>query len=176
MVNSYNIELSKEREYNNQNNKNEVENRIHKSAKLDLSDIQDDENLVNFMENLDYDKYLKNQETREALFLLKNKIEKQKENEPEEKQEENLNEDNQNNSQRENYSQKYEEEVEINLPLIDAKAILQHERDWNAKFPNEDPEILKKKVADRILKLDKVKINNNSLFIEFKNCSFCSIY
>ena len=26
------------------------------------------------MENLDYDKYLKNQETREALFLLKNKI------------------------------------------------------------------------------------------------------
>ena len=73
MVNSYNIELSKEREYNNQNNKNEVENRIHKSAKLDLSDIQDDENLVNFMENLDYDKYLKNQETREALFLLKNK-------------------------------------------------------------------------------------------------------
>jgi hypothetical protein len=161
LVNSYNIELSKERQ-NNSNNNNSNSN---KSVKLDLSDLLDDDNLVNFMQNLDYDKYLKNQETREALFLLKNKIEKEKEKE----KEENLNEENKsqnnannnsNNNHGENLSHENEEENEVNLPVIDSKINLPlyHEKEWDGKNLNEDPEILKKKIADRILKMDKVNI------------------
>lgn len=106
------------------------------------------------MENLDYDKYVKNQEVREALFLLKNKVEKDKENEPintedkerkedEEKKEENANEEN------------------IQLPPIDSnynKTVPSiHEKEWDGKDNNEENEIMKKKMADKILKMDKVE-------------------
>ena len=159
LVNSYNIELSKERQNSINNNSNNYNYNDNKSNKLDLSDLLDDENLVNFMQNLDYDKYLKNQETREALFLLKNKIEKEKQKEKDENlTEENHSQNNDNNNQGENFSQKNEEENEINLPVIDSKNNLPiyHEKEWDGKNLNEDPEIFKKKIADRILKMDKV--------------------
>ena len=121
-----------------------------KPVNLDLSDLQDDENLVNFMENLDYDKYVKNQDVREALFLLKNKVDKEKVDNPEE---ENKSQIDAEENKSENYVEKNEENT-VSLPPIDPRMI--HEKDWDGKEQNDD-DLLKKKMADKILKLDKVK-------------------
>jgi len=145
-----------------------------KSPNLDLSDIEEDENLINFMENLDYDKYVKNQEIREALFLLKNKVDKEKVENPEENGKENLEEENKDN----NFAEKIEETL-VNLPPIDSKVGQLHDKDWDGKNLNEDSEFLKKKMADKILKLDKVDSLILFLFLfflEIKNCAFCSVY
>ena len=118
------------------------------------------------MENLDYDKFVKNQEVREALFLLKNKVEKEKQEKEEnllggiddnEKLNLNLEGENENN-----LGEKIEETL-VNLPPIMESKVgqLLHDKDWDGKNLNEDNEILKKKMADKILKLDKV----NKLYI-----------
>jgi hypothetical protein len=118
------------------------------------------------MENLDYDKFVKNQEVREALFLLKNKVEKEKQEKEEnllggiddnEKLNLNLEGENENN-----HEEKIEETL-VNLPPIMESKVgqLLHDKDWDGKNLNEDNEILKKKMADKILKLDKV----NKLYI-----------
>jgi hypothetical protein len=128
------------------------------------------------MENLDYDKFVKNQEVREALFLLKNKVEKEKEQEKENKKEDNLlggieeneklnlnlDEENENN-----FGEKIEETL-VNLPpIMESKLGQLHDKDWDGKNLNEDHEILKKKMADKILKLDKVYLFNNILKFYF---------
>jgi hypothetical protein len=157
LVKDYNQELKKESENNKiQNNllKNvdnlseNKENLNKKLQNLDLSGFEEDENLINFMTNLDYDKYVKNQEVREALFLLKNKVEKEKDVQQIEE-----------NQNKENMSIKEEDiekndEKEISLPPIDHRVNLIHEKDWDGKNLN-DSEYLKKKMADKILKLDK---------------------
>lgn len=111
------------------------------------------------MENLDYDKYVKNQEVREALFLLKNKVDKDKEN-----QEEPINDENKQEEDKNSENLEKNEEKEVNLPPIDPKIALIHDKEWDGKNLNDDSEYQKKKMADKILKLDKVKI---CLFILF---------
>lgn len=155
LVRNYNLEASKERE----NQRKIIENQQKESIKnieFDLPEMENDENLINFMENLNFDKYLKNQEVREALFLLKNKVEKEKENNPEENKQQNYFNEEKEEENEENISQKNEEN--LNLPHIDPKGSLIgviHEKGWDGKN-YEDPEILKKRVADQILKLNKV--------------------
>ena len=106
------------------------------------------------MENLDYDKYVKNLDVREALYLLKNKVEK--ENEKDDPQNNfDINKNNlEENKQEENSEKLLEDLKSSNLPPIDVKSLI-HDKDWNER--KEDSEIIKKKVADKILKLDKVK-------------------
>jgi len=52
-------------------------------TKEEAEDIDDaeGEKLIQFAQNLDYDKYVKDMEVREALYLIKNKIESGNENE-----------------------------------------------------------------------------------------------
>ncbi len=122
---------------------------------LNLSDVENDENLLKFMENLDYDKYVKNLEVREALYLLKNKVEKEKDKENDENKNENEDAANNNNNEDQNNSQKLVEDLQTpNLPPIENKNLIIHDKDWNEK--KEDAEIVKKRMADKILKIDKV--------------------
>lgn len=173
------MEIKKEKEnINNINNQKDINinnNNQDLNLNLDLPELEDDENLINFMENLDYDKYLKNQEVREALFLLKNKVEKEKENNPED---DNNKENNEDENKEENNNENNEEKNEINLPPIDPKVGLIHDRDWDGKNLEEDNEYKKKKLADKILKLDKVKEIVDFIFIyflEFENCTFSPV-
>ena len=162
LVADYNFELKKEKENKDSNSITKKSPNLDMDLNLDLnlSDIEEDENLINFMENLDYDKFVKNQEVREALYLLKNKVEKEKENENENKENPDGNENNNNNNndqegEGEILGEKIEETL-INLPPIENKGGIIHDKDWDGKNLNEDSEILKKKLADKILKLDKV--------------------
>jgi hypothetical protein len=57
---------------------NSVIKEIEPQPKNFCEDIDiDTQNLLNFMNNLDYEKYLKNLEIREALLLIKNKVERE---------------------------------------------------------------------------------------------------
>jgi len=131
---------------------------------FDASDEENDEKLLKFMENLDYDKYVKNLEVREALYLLKNKVEKEKEKNNVVEQNEELNKASVNNENENIYPEKLEEELQSpSLPIIENKNFVIHEKDWNEK--REDPEVIKKRMAEKILKMDKVI----SIFILFFN-------
>jgi len=148
---------------NNNNNlySGDIENRKNQQQLLlDGSDEENDENLLKFMENLDYDKYVKNLEVREALYLLKNKVEKEKEkNEPNEKTDDPDKANNGNNEKDENIAEKLAEELQASssLPPIENKNSIIHDKDWNEK--REDAEVIKKRMADKILKMDKVKFS-----------------
>jgi len=107
------------------------------------------------MENLDYDKYVKNLEVREALYLLKNKVDKEKEKNEGNEQNEELYKENVNNDKQEINHEKLSEELQSSsLPPIENKNLFVHEKEWNEK--REDAEVIKKRMADRILKMDKV--------------------
>lgn len=162
LMNEYNktysnkdVKENKENQSVNNNPNGELINKKESSPqKLDLSDINEDENLIKFMENLDYDKYVKNMEVREALFLLKNKVEKEKD--VEDRLEDKNNENNPDKlvEELQDATDKAIPSASNNLPIIEAKQQAIHDKDWNEK--GEDPEIIKKRVADKILKIDKV--------------------
>jgi len=134
-------------------------------ANLDLSDAENDENLLKFMENLDYDKYIKNLEVREALYLLKNKVEKdgEKDDGKGEIDQENSAANQLNEKEDLNQEKIGDDLHSTNLPPIENKNLILHDKEWNEK--KEDAEILKKRMADKILKLDKV---NFELLLSFK--------
>jgi len=122
---------------------------------FDGSDDENDENLLKFMENLDYDKYVKNLEVREALYLLKNKVDKEKEKNEGNEQNEELYKENVNNDKQEINHEKLSEELQSSsLPPIENKNLFFNEKEWNDK--REDAEVIKKRMADKILKMDKV--------------------
>ena len=70
------------------------------------------------------------------------------------------------NFEEENKSEILMEEIKensVNLPPIDPRIAMVHERDWDGKEQNDD-DLLKKKMADKILKLDKVDFICFNLF------------
>jgi len=171
-VNDYNktITLNNNENPDNSNHSNNSYNYVAEPSQrkqqmnFDASDEENDEKLLKFMENLDYDKYVKNLEVREALYLLKNKVEKEKEKNNVVEQNEEPNKASVNNENENIYPEKLEEELQSpSLPIIENKNFVIHEKDWNEK--REDPEVIKKRMAEKILKMDKVI----SIFILFFN-------
>lgn len=163
LVDDYNKSISNvDREQNINNNSSSNNNNIYapelsqkKFQMIEGSDDENDENLLKFMENLDYDKYVKNLEVREALYLLKNKVEKEKEKNEGEPNED-LNKANDINEKEEINPEKLAEELQSSsLPPIENRNLAIHDKEWNEK--REDAEVIKKRMADKILKMDKVK-------------------
>jgi hypothetical protein len=156
IVNDYNKTISNN--YKDQENNNIYDAELSQKKEqinFDGSDDENDENLLKFMENLDYDKYVKNLEVREALYLLKNKVDKEKEKNEGNEQNEELNKENVNNEKEEIDPEKLAEELKSSsLPPIENKNLFFNEKEWNDK--REDAEVIKKRMADKILKMDKV--------------------
>jgi hypothetical protein len=133
-----------------------------------VSDLEDKneelDQMLNFVNNLDYDKYTQDLETREAIYLLKNKYEKDKEKFVP--------------SAVDNKDAEVEEINQISPikpvepePAVDDRFYLPpcnpllHEKEWNNSVKPTDlgttnyDEIVKQEIAQKILKEDKVKIS-----------------
>ena len=122
-------------------------------------------------ENLDYEKYIKDLEIREALGLIKMKIE-QKEGEENEQHQVN------NEFIDENKNEILNEE--LILPVISSSKPLEHENDWNNSVKVGEnalkiDEKLKKTVADEVLKTNPV-FYIYLFFIGIKTNSLNSVY
>lgn len=107
-----------------------------------ISDLEDKneelDNMLNFVNNLDYDKYTQDLETREAIYLLKNKFEKDKEkfvpNNEEPNNEENLNNEKIEIKNEEDARIETETKNKFYLPpctLATSSTIVNHEKEWN---------------------------------------------
>ena len=170
-------ELKQNNDIDNKVESEDKENEMEENKKKDIEDKKDvplldgdlDENeniddVINYLNGLDYDKYCKDMEIREALTLLKNKMDKEKEEKDKEE------EKNNNKIMIEGVEQKGDEEEQIkdnNEDNKDNKLILP---EINKKIPeqksieivNEEElkrkeEIKKYKLAEQISKTDQMK-------------------
>jgi hypothetical protein len=97
---------------------------------VDQEEMKEEQELLDFVNNLDYEKYMKKLEVREALHLLKNKVEKEKAeeeqndvfNEEERNLEEEQNQENNENGEEYNqYDNNYHKEN-----------VIRHEKEWDS--------------------------------------------
>lgn len=141
--------------------------------KIDEEEMKD---VLGYINSLDYEKYFRDREIREALQLIKNKMEKDlKEKEEKEEKENKANLETFNDSQREETQNEAKDEiVQINesgdlqtkrVPIVSEEEIKKKEK------------IEQFKIAEKIAK-DQVIIIlcHFSFFIEIKSNSFMSIY
>ena len=150
---------------NNKENNNEIEDLEEKDEGINKEDIN---NIVEYLTNLDFDKYSRDMEIKEALMVLKTKMDKDQE--IKEKQEQNqkdkitLIEDNENIS---NNKKEGEEENAQQTIYKDKKIVpIEENKIMEKKEPKEiiDEEELKKKeeiekykLAEQIAKSDALK-------------------
>lgn len=134
---------------------------------------KEDEKLIEFAQNLDYDKYMKDMEVREALYLIKSKIENGDQNHEFKVEGKEENKDNDNN---ENPDEAVEREgrpgetdpIEKLKNELTIKKV-EHENEWNAsnkvgdESGNKIEEKIKKSIAEEILKNNTVLILLNNL-------------
>ena len=80
--------------------------------------------LLKFAENLDYEKYMKDLEIREALNMIKYKVE-EKDND------QNENQENNEEVKEEKKEEAVKEEESLKLPLINSSKPLEHDQEWN---------------------------------------------
>ena len=173
------INQIKELEQNNDID-NKVENEMEENKKKDIEDKKDvplldddlDENeniddIINYLNGLDYDKYCKDMEIREALTLLKNKIDKEKGEKDKEEEKNNNKVMIEGVEQKGDEKNKEEQIKDNNEENKDNKLILP---EINKKIPeqksieivNEEElkrkeEIKKYKLAEQISKTDQMK-------------------
>ena len=143
-----------------QNDQKQENNQV-KTADISLSLENDNDeefqNIVKYINNSYYDKYIKDCEIREALHLIKNKMEK--ENEGNQKADE-VNEEKTNDMVQEIASEKLDQMPFINGNNSNSVTRVEHEKEWDNSvkplpyFSNEEK--TKKQIADKILKSDRV--------------------
>ena len=177
------VSVVKETDTNNQNKQNnDIDNKVNdkeneQKNKEDIKDplLEDDlyeneniDDVINYLNDLDYDKYCKDMEIREALTLLKNKIDKEKEEKDKE------GEKNKNKiiiegveQNKDDKNEKEEDKKNSNEENIEKKIILP---EINTKIPEQNPieivneeelkrkeEIKKYKIAEQKGKTDQMK-------------------
>jgi len=134
---------------------------------------KEDEKLIEFAQNLDYDKYMKDMEVREALYLIKSKIENGDQNHEFKVEGKEENKDNDNNENPDEAVEREGRPAETD-PIEKLKNELtikkvEHENEWNAsnkvgdESGNKIEEKIKKSVAEEILKNNTVLILLNNL-------------
>ncbi len=126
---------------NNQTN-NIKENPKYKYVKerLEKANEKEIDELVNFAQSLDYDKYIKELETREALNLVKIKFDEENAKNEKEQEKNNINnENNEKNTEVEKENKIDENEIKdksnLILPPIESKEVkeAEHIRDWGVR-------------------------------------------
>ena len=186
------VNVIKQSDTNNQNkqkndidnkeaNNKDMENEKKEENKEEIKDIKDPlleddleeheniDDVINYLNGLDYDKYCKDMEIREALTLLKNKIDKEKE-EKDKEEEKNKNkviiegveqneEDEKNEEEKEGKKENNEEnEKKLILPEINKKIPEQTPVEIvNEEELKRKEEIKKYKIAEQIAKTDQMK-------------------
>ena len=180
--NNINKEIEEEKKEVKKEEKEEVKEEIkeEKDTKEEEKELKDPllesldgneniEDVLQYLNGLDYDKYCKDMEIREALTLLKNKIDKEQE-EKDKEEEKNKNKViiegvEQNDSQNEEEDEKEEKEGEENkesnkliLPEINSKIPGQNTVEIvNEEELKKKEEIKKYKIAEQIAKTDQMK-------------------
>ena len=146
-------------------NNNPTEEKIdYKNISLEDDDLnkEDIDEIVDYLKDLDYEKYAHDMEIREALELLKSKMKKDEEEKRKNEQKVIINEDkniniNKNerkeNEEGEKIENKTTEKVEENKPKVikENKPIIDTEKE------KKQEEIKKYKVAEQIAKTDRMK-------------------
>ena len=155
---------NKETNVENSNNNPTEEKIDYKNISLEDDDLnkEDIDEIVDYLKDLDYEKYAHDMEIREALELLKSKMKKDEEEKRKTEQKVIINEDkniniNKNerkeNEEGEKIENKTIEKVEENKPKVikENKPIIDTEKEKKQK------EIKKYKVAEQIAKTDRMK-------------------
>jgi hypothetical protein len=109
----------------------------------DLEKLEKDENeqeinnLLNFVNNLDYEKYSKDLEIREALYLIKNKVEKDRVNNPSEEECKNgENNENINYEENKNFETASQQQQNFSNAYNFNQDGMTHEKDWDNSVKN----------------------------------------
>ena len=159
-------ETSIEKKNNDNNNTTNIETKVdYKNIPLEDEDEinkEDINEIVEYLKDLDYEKYTHDMEIREALELLKSKMIKDEEEKRKNEQKVIINEDkniniNKNerkeNEEGEKIENKTTEKVEENKPKVikENKPIIEKEKE------KKQEEIKKYKVAEQIAKTDRMK-------------------
>lgn len=125
------IEENKKKNKEEENvNNSEEEEKVDTITNTNEGEIKE---IINYMNELDYEKYLKDREIREALNVIKNKMEKEAQEKEENNEEEKTNDNNEENANKEEEKQKNEsennktddtdkkeeEQKQVALPIID---------------------------------------------------------
>ena len=160
---------NKENKDNKESNEEDMKEKIDPLLDDDLNENENIEDVINYLNGLDYDKYCKDMEIREALTLLKNKIDKEKE-EKDKEEEKNKNKVTvEGVEQNEEAEKKEEEEKDDNneenkdnkqliLPEINKKISEQKPVEIvNEEELKRKEEIKKYKFAEQIAKTDQMK-------------------
>ena len=155
---------NKETNVENSNNNPTEEKIDYKNISLEDDDLnkEDIDEIVDYLKDLDYEKYTHDMEIREALELLKSKMKKDEEEKRKNEQKVIINEDkniniNKNerkeNEEGEKIENKTTEKVEENKPKVikENKPIIDTEKE------KKQEEIKKYKVAEQIAKTDRMK-------------------
>jgi hypothetical protein len=155
---------NKETNVENSNNNPTEEKIDYKNISLEDDDLnkEDIDEIVDYLKDLDYEKYAHDMEIREALELLKSKMKKDEEEKRKTEQKVIINEDkniniNKNerkeNEEGEKIENKTIEKVEENKPKVikENKPIIDTEKE------KKQEEIKKYKVAEQIAKTDRMK-------------------
>ena len=155
---------NKETNVDNSNNNPTEEKIDYKNISLEDDDLnkEDIDEIVDYLKDLDYEKYAHDMEIREALELLKSKMKKDEEEKRKNEQKVIINEDkniniNKNerkeNEEGEKIENKTTEKVEENKPKVikENKPIIDTEKE------KKQEEIKKYKVAEQIAKTDRMK-------------------
>lgn len=155
---------NKETNVENSNNNPTEEKIDYKNISLEDDDLnkEDIDEIVDYLKDLDYEKYAHDMEIREALELLKSKMKKDEEEKRKNEQKVIINEDkniniNKNerkeNEEGEKIENKTIEKVEENKPKVikENKPIIDTEKE------KKQEEIKKYKVAEQIAKTDRMK-------------------
>ena len=155
---------NKETNVENSNNNPTEEKIDYKNISLEDDDLnkEDIDEIVDYLKDLDYEKYAHDMEIREALELLKSKMKKDEEEKRKNEQKVIINEDkniniNKNerkeNEEGEKIENKTTEKVEENKPKVikENKPIIDTEKE------KKQEEIKKYKVAEQIAKTDRMK-------------------
>ena len=125
------IEENKKKNKEEENvNNSEEEEKVDTITNTNEGEIKE---IINYMNELDYEKYLKDREIREALNVIKSKMEKEAQEKEENNEEEKTNDNNEENANKEEEKQnsendnnktddtdkKEEEQKQVALPIID---------------------------------------------------------
>ena len=168
-----------EKDINKKEDDKNIDDKKEKKDPLLEDDLDENENIddvINYLNGLDYDKYCKDMEIREALSLLKNKMDKElQEKKLEEEKNKNKviiegveeNENDKNGDEEDEKKEKEEEDYQENKDKDNNKLILP---EINKKLPEQNPveivneeelkrkeEIKKYKIAEQIAKTDQMK-------------------
>ena len=160
-----------ENKENNDKKEEDVKDKIDPLLDDDLNENENIEDVINYLNGLDYDKYCKDMEIREALTLLKNKIDKEKE-EKDKEEEKNKNkvtvEGVEQNEEAEKKGEEEEKKDDNNEENKDNKQLILPE--INKKISEQKPveivneeelkrkeEIKKYKYAEQIAKTEQMK-------------------